>query len=72
MDQLQEKLNAAREALQGRKTTIIAVAIVALAILEGPLGIDVPGVEISEDWLAVALNGLGLGFLRTGLARAAA
>lgn len=64
-----DKLQAVREALQGHKTKIISVVIFALAILEGPLGIDVPGVEISDDWLNVALTGLGLGTLHAAVGR---
>lgn len=61
----------ARAALQGRKTYIIGALLVLIGVAEGLLGLDVPGVEVGEDWVAYVLNGLGLTTLRRGIARAA-
>lgn len=57
------------EVLNGKKTYIIAAVLVLCVLVEKVLGIDVPGVEIGDDWLLVVLNGLGLGTLRAGLAK---
>lgn len=60
-----------RAAIQGRKTYIIAALIVAVGVCEGVLGIDLPAIEVGNDWLAWVLNGLGLSTLRAGISKAA-
>lgn len=56
--------------LNGWKTYLVAAALAAVVILEKGLGLDVPGVELGEDWLLVLLYAAGLGALRHGIARA--
>lgn len=57
-------------AVSGAKTYVIAVLIVAIAISEGLLGFDIPGVDVGDDWLGWMLNGLGLGTVRAGIGKA--
>lgn len=56
--------------LNGWKTYTVAAVLAAAVVLEKGLGIDVPGLEVGEDWLVILLNALGLGALRHGIARA--
>jgi hypothetical protein len=53
--------------LSGYKTYIVAFMLAAIALVEGALGIDIPGAEISQDWVLILMNALGLGALRSGL-----
>lgn len=55
--------------LNGWKTYLVAAALALVVILEKGLGLDVPGVELGDDWLLVLLNAAGLGALRHGIAR---
>ena len=54
--------------LEGKKTYIIAAMIVLSVIVERGLGIDVPGIEVTDNWLLVVMNALGLSSLRKGVA----
>ncbi|UWQ77388.1 hypothetical protein [Leisingera sp. M658] len=47
--------------LEGKKTYIIAAMILLSVFVERGLGIDVPGIEISDNWGLVVMNALGLG-----------
>ena len=60
-----------REAVSGQKTYVIAGIIILVAVTEGIFGIDVPGIDVGDDWIGWALNGLGLGTLRSGIAKVA-
>lgn len=53
--------------LSGYKTYIVAAMVAAIAIMEGMLGIDIPGAEMQSDWLGFVLAALGLGALRNGM-----
>lgn len=53
--------------LEGKKTYIIAAMILLSVFVETGLGIDVPGIEMGDDWLLLVLNALGLGTLRRGI-----
>jgi len=53
--------------LNGYKTYIVAAVLLLVVIVEQGLGIDVPGVDLGEDWLLVIMNALGLGTLRAGI-----
>lgn len=54
--------------LNGYKTyAVVAVLLITVAI-EKLLGVDVPGITITDDWGLVVLNALGLGALRSGIA----
>lgn len=55
----------------GYRTYIIAATLILVVTVEKGLGIDVPGVDVSGDWLTHILAALGLGALRAGVAGAA-
>lgn len=55
--------------LAGYKTYIIAATLLLVVAVEKGLGIDVPGVDLGNDWLLVVMNALGLGSLRAGIAK---
>lgn len=57
--------------LEGYKTYIVAAALALMVVLEKFLGLDVPGVDVSEDWLTLLMGALGLSTLRAGVASAA-
>lgn len=57
------------EALSGKKTYFISFLVVAIALTEGVLGWDVPGVQVGADWITWMLSGLGLGTLRAAVAK---
>lgn len=65
-----EILNSIRSKLEGVKTYIVAFLIILIAVSEGLLGFDIPGVDVGTDWLGWMLNGLGLGTLRAGISKA--
>lgn len=50
--------------LSGYKTYIVAAMMGLIAVVEGLLGIDIPGAEMQGDWLTVLMAALGLGALR--------
>lgn len=54
--------------LEGKKTYIIAGMILLSVVVERGLGIDVPGIEVADNWGLVVMNALGLGSLRSGIA----
>ena len=60
-------VTAIRAALQGKKTFIIAGALVLLVVIEKGLGIDVPGFDPGPDWLETVLGAAGLSTLRSAL-----
>jgi hypothetical protein len=53
--------------LAGYKTYAVAAILILVVAAEKGLGLDVPGVELQDDWLLVVLNALGLGALRAGI-----
>lgn len=55
--------------LQGYKTYIIVVMVVAIALVEGVLGIDIPGAEMQQDWVNYVLGALGFAGLRAGIGK---
>jgi len=56
--------------LSGYKTYIVAAMLALVGIVEGLLGMDIPGVELDENWMLILLNAFGLGALRAGVAKA--
>jgi len=36
--------------LSGYKTYIVAFMVALIAVVEGPMGVDLPGVDIGPDW----------------------
>jgi len=57
------------EWLKGKKTYVVAVVVVLLVVLERVVGIDVPGVEITDDWGSWIIGAGGLAALRAGIAK---
>ena len=55
--------------LAGYRTYLIVLVLVIAYLVEGVLGIDVPGVEVHGDLFQNILLALGLGTLRAGLGR---
>lgn len=51
-------------AVQGKKTYITGVIMILLWILEKKLGIDIPGVDVPQNFLTDALLGM---FIRKGI-----
>lgn len=49
----------------GYKTYFVALTIVMIGVGEGVLGVDIPGVEVGDDWMAYIVGGLGLGSFRS-------
>lgn len=60
---------AIREALQGKKTYAIVAVFVLIVVLEKFVGIDLPYVEIGDDWFNEVMVMLGLGTARAAIAR---
>ena len=55
--------------LEGYKTYIAAALLAVIGIAEGLLGIDVPGVTLSDNWLMTLLTAFGLGSLRSAIGK---
>lgn len=56
-------------AASGKRTYVIGALIIAIGVVEGYLGWDIPNVEVGNDWLRWVLEGLGLMTLRAGIAK---
>lgn len=60
-------------ALSGWKThaatTIPALVLAALVVAEKYAGVDIPGFEVPDGWVALVLGGLGFGALRDAVAK---
>lgn len=56
------------EWLKGKKTYVVAAAVLLIAVLEGIVGIDIPGAEVTNP-LPYILAALGLGALRAGVSK---
>ena len=57
------------DSVSGFKTYIIVAIVLAAVLVEKGLGFDVPGFDPGDDWLAFVLTALGLGTLRSGIAK---
>ncbi len=57
--------------LSGWKTYAVVAVLLVAVVIEKLLGVDVPGVVITDDWGLVVLNALGLGALRSAFAATA-
>lgn len=66
-----KSIAAAKGLISGKKTYIVGAMVIAIGVIEGPLGMDIPGVDIGPDWVMYVMNGMGLGTLRAGIAKAA-
>ncbi len=63
-------MDAIRAALSGRKTYVIAAVYALIAVLEGYLDVDVPGINVAPDEaLQMILEAAGLSTLRRGVAK---
>jgi hypothetical protein len=57
--------------LQGKKTYLIVAVLAVLYVLEAFVGIDIPGVDVTQaDVLEHLGIALGLGTIRAGIAKA--
>ena len=56
--------------LNGYKTYIVAALLAIVGVVEGVLGMDIPGVNVADDWFVILLEAAGLGALRAGVAKA--
>lgn len=54
--------------LNGWKTYAVVAVLLLTVAIEKLLGVDVPGIVITDDWGLVVLNALGLGALRSSFA----
>lgn len=52
--------------LAGYRTYFAAVLLALLGLAQA-IGVDVPGVQLDENWLVLLLNALGLGGLRAAM-----
>lgn len=50
--------------LSGYKTYIVAAMVALIAVVEGILGVDIPGANVQSDWMMYIMSALGLGALR--------
>ncbi|XAI95363.1 hypothetical protein [Nostoc phage Nsp-JY18] len=62
-------MNGIREALQGKKTYTIVGLFVVIVALERFVGIDLPYIEIGDDWVEQLMIMLGIGTTRAAVAR---
>jgi hypothetical protein len=53
--------------LQGKKSYIVAAVLVVLVFLTKFAGIQIPGVDVGDNWLTVVMGALGLGALRSAI-----
>lgn len=53
--------------LDGYKTFIVAFMVIAIGVVEGAFGYDLPGVTVGDDWFTWVLTGLGIGTFRDAL-----
>ena len=56
-------------ALSGWKTYIVVAVYIAAVLSKKFLGVDIPGFDVSGDWLSQVWAMLGLGALRAGVAK---
>lgn len=54
---------------QNWKTYAVVVALLGVVAVEKFMGIDIPGVDVSQDWLTIVLGALGLGGLRSAIGK---
>lgn len=58
--------------LSGKKSYLLVVTILAVVGVEKGLGVDVPGIQVDENWMELVFAALGLGTLRSGIATSVA
>jgi uncharacterized protein (TIGR02594 family) len=55
--------------INGSKMYIVSAIAIMAGVSEGLLGLDVPGIDVQENWLEVVLGGSGFGALSHRLAK---
>ena len=55
--------------MDGYKTYLAAALLAAVALAEGLLGVDVPGVVLEDNWFFTFISALGLGGVGHKLAK---
>jgi hypothetical protein len=55
--------------LPNKKTYAAAGLMVLVVAVEKLLGLDSPGIDVSEDWLKILIEALGLVGLRAAIAK---
>lgn len=53
--------------LTGYKTYIVSALVVLIGLVEGPMGIDIPGVDTGDSWLNYVIAGAFGGTFRSAL-----
>lgn len=54
----------------GKKTYLIGLAVIAIGVVEGAFGIDLPGVTVDPtNWVEWVLGGAGLNAVRAALGK---
>ncbi len=67
---LMEKRKFNMNIFSGYKTFAVAAFLVFAAVVDGMWGVDLPYVNVGDDWLTWMLAGLGLGSVRDALRKA--
>ncbi len=62
-------MNSIIEFLKGKKVYLLAIIVVLIVVCEKLLGIDVPGVEVGDNWMDFILAALGLTTVRAAIAK---
>lgn len=57
------------EKLDGYKTYIVMAVVIACVVVEKGLGWDIPGFDAGDDWMGWILGALGLGAMRSAVAK---
>lgn len=55
--------------INGNKTYIVMFMVAAIAIVEGVIGIDIPGAEMQDNWIEYVLGAAGVGSIRHAIAK---
>lgn len=55
--------------LTGWKTYLAAAALALSGLLEGLLGVDIPGVTVADNWMILLFGALGLTGLRAAITK---
>lgn len=55
--------------VDGSKTYITMAMVAIIAILEGYMGIDVPGAEMQDNWVEYILGAMGVGSIRHAISK---
>jgi len=64
-------MTAIIDLLKNKKMYGVALIVIIIGVAEGLLGIDVPGIEVGNDWLGYILAGLGLGATKAAIVKSA-